>query len=82
MVLSKITKGFIPKLIQEIDREGERGERRRRPSAAGASDEEELWCAIAPMAGRKSRSGRCGFSGGDGQRRGGASRRPRETLDR
>jgi len=42
MVLSKITKGFIPKLIQEIDREGERGERRRRPSAAGASDKEEL----------------------------------------
>ena len=77
MVLSKITKGFIPKLIQEIDREGERGERRRRPSAAGAADEEELWCAIAPMAARKSGSARCGSGGGDGQRRGCASCRPR-----
>ena len=27
MVLSKITKGFIPKLIQEIDREAERWEK-------------------------------------------------------
>ena len=44
---------------------------------AGAADEDELWCAIAPMAARKSRSGRCGSGGGDGQRCGGASRWPR-----
>ena len=80
MVLSKITKGFIPKLIQEIDREGERGERRRRPLAVGAADEDELWSTIAPMATRKSRLGRCGSGGGHRQRGGGASRRPRANL--
>ena len=56
-------------LIQERDtqREREVGERGRRPSAA-ATAEEELWCAIAPMAARKSGSARRGSGGGDGRR--------------
>ena len=45
----------MPNLIQERDRERERevGERGRRPLAAAAAAE-ELWCAIAPMAARRS----------------------------
>ena len=37
MVLSKITKGFIPKLIQEIDREAERWEKGAQTIGGGCS---------------------------------------------
>ena len=51
----------------EKGRERERGVEVRKPSAGGVAKEEEPWCAMAPMAVRKSWSERSGSGGGDGR---------------
>jgi len=53
---------------REKEREREREVEGRRPSAGGDVEEEEPWCAMAPMAVRKSWSERSGSGGGDGRR--------------
>ena len=55
----RVTKG--PRTIKKLR------ERERRVVYADRRPEAEVWCAMAPMAARKSRSARCGSSGGDGR---------------
>ena len=54
--------------VQLESRTSEREREGRRPSAGGGVEEEEPWCAMAPMAVRKSGSERSGSGGGDGRR--------------